>query len=63
MKLRSLRKLELLPLQISTALFRDNFITFNRCISLGMLALFYPNYTYENMEAQRGTGMLTVIVS
>lgn len=25
-----------------------------------MLALVYPNYTYENTEAQRDTGMLTM---
>lgn len=60
MNLRSLRKLELLSFQRSAALFHDNLITFNPCISLGMLALVYPNYTYENTEAQRDTGMLTM---
>ena len=52
MNLRSLRKLELLPSERHTALFRDNFTTFDPCISLRLLALFYPNYTYEDMEAR-----------
>lgn len=63
MNLRSLRKLGLLLLQRHIALFCDHLITFNSCISLGVLALFYPNYTHENMQAHRDTGMLTVTVS
>lgn len=60
MNLRSVRKLERHPLERHAALFHDNFIIFNPCIILGMLALFYPNYTYENMGAQTDTGRLTM---
>lgn len=42
MNLTSLKKLELLPLEIPTSLFCDHFITFNPVSALGCWCYFYP---------------------